>query len=145
MLCATSYQSLLPVFVPSMGEPERGINDKYLWSLTCSAKYTLLSQRGHLGVPLPHCRAGLPVGVERNSPISPAPYRVPVVPETIGEILGVPVASFTLSESVRPRVAELPGVDSACFVGESRRSEVPVSGTVRGRPPSERPACDGVN
>jgi len=31
------------------------------------------------------------------------------------------------------------------FVGESARLGVLTSGTVRGRPPSERPVCDGVN
>jgi hypothetical protein len=144
-LCATSYQSPLPNQFVSLNA---GLQQQtfVLWSLTCSAKYTLLPQRGHWGVPLPHCRAGLPVGVERNSPISPAPYRVPVVLETNGATLGVPEAPFTPSESVRPRVAESLEVGDARFVGEAAaRSEVPVSGTVRGSPPSARPVCDGVN
>src|SRR6266404_9001007 len=33
---------------------------------------------------------------------------------------------------------------SGRFVGDSARLGVPASGTVRGRPPSERPECDGV-
>jgi hypothetical protein len=70
----------------------------YRQFLTCSAKYTFLSQRGHWGVPPPHCRTGLPVGVERNSPMSAAPYRVPVVLAANGAILRVPIAPFPLME-----------------------------------------------
>lgn len=91
-------------------------------------------------MPLPHCRIGLPVGVERNSPISPAPYRVPVALGFNDAVLYVPDAPFPLTECARPRVAG-PGR----FIGEGARSGVPARGIVRGRPPAERPACDGVN
>jgi hypothetical protein len=120
--------------------------------LTCSAKYTFLLQRGHCGVPPPHWRTGLPVGVERNSPMSAAPYRVPVVLAANGATLRAPIAPFPLSELARPRAAGLPvraGESTVRFVGEGTRSSgvstVPESGTVRGRPFSERPTCDGVN
>jgi hypothetical protein len=142
MLCATSYRSPLPGF-GSNRKPARGITTSpFDVSLTCSAKYTLLPQRGHWGVPLPHCRTGLPVGVERKSPMSPAPYRVPVALVLKGATLGVPVVPFTPRDGVRPRVAGLFGIGSGRFEGEAALSRVPVSGTVRGRPPSERPACD---
>jgi hypothetical protein len=116
--------------------------------LTCSAKYTFLLQRGHCGVPPPHWRTGLPVGVERNSPMSAAPYRVPVVLAANGPILRPPIAPFPLSEWARPRVASEAGAGTADFVGEEGTWSgvpAPVSGTVRGRPFSERPTCDGVN
>jgi hypothetical protein len=51
---------------------------------------------------------------------------------------GVP--PLPLTESARPKVA-----GGGRFVGESARWGVLVSGTVRGRPLSERPVCDGVN
>lgn len=119
--------------------------------LTCSAKYTFLLQRGHCGVPPPHWRTGLPVGVERNSPMSAAPYRVPVVLAANGAILRAPVAPIPLTELARPRVARLPVKAGAGLVGDATRSGVPIpvpvpaSGTVRGSPFSERPTCDGVN
>jgi hypothetical protein len=73
---------------------------------------------------------------------------VPVEFETNGATLGAPVAPFTFNEAERPRATgtlEIGG--DVGFVGEATRSDVavPLSGTVRGRPPSERPACDGVN
>lgn len=114
--------------------------------LTCSAKYTFFSQRGHWGVPLPHCRTGLPVGVERSSPMSAAPYRVPVVLAASGAILRAPIPPFPLRVCARLRVAGLLlEVGGVRFVGEGTRSGVPASGTVRGRPFSARPVCDGVN
>ena len=72
--------------------------------------------------------------------MSAAPYRVPVVFVANGASLRAPVREFA-----RPRVAGLPKVGDRRFVGEGARSGVPASGTVRGRPFSERPACDGVN
>ena len=58
----------------------------------------------------------------------------------------VPVPPLPLTESARPRVEEAPIVaGDGRFVGESARLGVLASGTVRGRPPSERPVCDGVN
>jgi hypothetical protein len=115
-------------------------------ALTCSAKYTFLVQRGHCGVPPPHCRTGLPVLAERNSPMSAAPYRVPVVLADNGVIRRAPAAPFPLKEFARPRVAEMFKVGDGRFVGDAvlARSGVPASGIVRGSPPSERPTCDGV-
>jgi hypothetical protein len=82
--------------------------------------------------------------------MSAAPYRVPVVLAANGAILRAPIAPFPLSEWARPRIAGLPakaGAGTMGLVGEGTRSGVPVpaSGTVRGRPFSERPTCDGVN
>lgn len=82
--------------------------------------------------------------------MSAAPYRVPVVLAANGAILGAPIAPFPLNESARPRVAGLlveAGAGTVHLVGEGTRSGVPalMSGTVRGRPFSERPICDGVN
>jgi hypothetical protein len=79
--------------------------------------------------------------------MSAAPYRVPVVFAANGTILRAPFAPFTLMECARLKVAgllllEMGGV---YFVGEGARSGVPASGTVRGRPFSARPTCDGVN
>jgi len=113
-------------------------------ALTCSAKYTFLVQRGHCGVPLPHCRTGLPVLLERNSPMSAAPYRVPVVLAANGAIRRAQAPPFPLKEFARPRVAEMFKVGDGRFVGDAARSGVPASGIVRGSPPSERPTCDGV-
>jgi hypothetical protein len=67
-----------------------------------------------------------------------------------GAILRAPITPFPLTERARPRVAGLAveaGAGTVCFVGEGTRSGVPVpaSGTVRGRPFSERPTCEGVN
>jgi hypothetical protein len=146
-LCATSCQQLSPEFFF-----QNARSRTHLRVLTCSAKYTFLLQRGHCGVPPPHWRTGLPVGVERNSPMSAAPYRVPVVLAANGATLRAPIAPFPLSELARPRAAGLPvkaGESTVRFVGEGTRSSgvstVPESGTVRGRPFSERPTCDGVN
>jgi hypothetical protein len=77
--------------------------------------------------------------------MSAAPYRVPVVFVANGVILRAPSAPFPPTEFVRSRVAGLLKVGSRRFVGEGVRSGVPASGTVRGRPFSERPTCDGVN
>ena len=84
------------------------------------------------------------MAVERSPPTSAAPYRVPVVLAVNGEILRAPVAPLPLILFARPRVPELFMIGGGRFVGEVARSGVPASGTVRGSPPSERPACDGV-
>jgi hypothetical protein len=72
--------------------------------------------------------------------MSAAPYRVPVVFVANGASLRAPLKEF-----VRPRVAGLLKAGAKRFAGEGARSGVPASGTVRGRPFSARPACDGVN
>ena len=79
--------------------------------------------------------------------MSAAPYRVPVVLAANGAILRVPIAPVPLTELARPRVVRLPVKAGAGLVGDATRSKVPApaSGTVRGRPFSERPTCDGVN
>jgi hypothetical protein len=82
--------------------------------------------------------------------MSAAPYRVPVVLAANGAILRAPIAPFTPRECARPRVAGVPdeaGAGVVRCVGEGTLSGVPVPtrGTVRGRPFSERPTCEGVN
>ena len=77
--------------------------------------------------------------------MSAAPYRVPVVFAANGVVLRASIAPFPVREFVRSRFAGLLEVGARRFVGEGARSGVPASGTVRGRPFSERPTCDGVN